>query len=210
MKKEILDKTGKKTGKSATLSDMVWALPMNRDLVTQAVNVYQFNQRKMTAETKTRGEVSGGGKKPWKQKGTGRARQGSIRSPLWRKGGIVFGPHLYKITKSLPKKMATLALKCVLSSRVEDMIIVDNIDAGKEKTTAAVVKMLAALGANKKKSLIVVSGNSKNIDNVRQGSRNIEKVKVLTPANVNIMDVLGSKCVILEPDAIKEIEERLS
>ena len=116
MKADMHDKTGKKMTKKADLSDVVWGAPPNEDLVAQAIYVYMHNQRKGTAHSKTRADVRGGGKKPWRQKGTGRARHGSIRSPLWVGGGVAFGPKSYKRTKRMPVKMQRSALRCVLSA----------------------------------------------------------------------------------------------
>lgn len=205
----MFDKNGKAVEAKVTLSDAVWAVPMNKDLVVQAVNVYLFNQRKFSADTKTRGEVSGGGRKPWKQKGTGRARQGSIRSPLWRGGGIVFGPHLHKVTKDLPKKMSRLAMKCVLSEKVgkSNVRFVEELSVPKEKSTAAMSKMLSTMKLENEKVMIVVGSKSDQI--VRKSAANLSSVKVTDAKNLNIGDLMKSKVLVIDANSVKEIEERL-
>ena len=153
--------------------------------------------------TKTRAEVRGGGRKPWRQKGTGRARQGSIRAPQWMKGGIALGPKPRSYKYAIPKKMRKLALKSVLTSKVEEkeLIVVDKLEL-KEIKTKEMVKVLNNL--NTKKALIVLS--EKNL-NVQASARNIENVKTTLVNTINVFDLLKYDNLVVTEDAIKKLEE---
>lgn len=186
------------------LSDSVFGVEVKPEVMHQVVVNYLANQRVGTASTKTRGEVRGGGRKPWRQKGTGRARHGSIRSPLWRKGGIVFGPKPRSYKYTLPKKLKRLALKSALSAKVRDneIIVVDKLTMDVPKTKE-MVKILTNLNANTK-SLIVL--DSPDI-NVVKSARNIPGVTTTTANTLNVYDILNHEKLIMTMDAVKRVEE---
>lgn len=211
MKVNTYTKTGKKSEKKVELIDSVWAVPMNEDLVAQVIYVFQNNQRKHTANVKTRGDVSGGGKKPWKQKHTGRARQGSIRSPLWVGGGVAFGPTGFKKTLKISQKMKDLSLKCLLSDKVksEDLLVMNEISADKAVKTKDMLEVLKSLGVAGEKVLLVHEGKTEEKENIRKGLKNIQKVKILDASNVCSFNVISVDKMILSEKAIKVFEERL-
>ncbi|MFN3979549.1 MAG: 50S ribosomal protein L4 [Caldilinea sp.] len=186
------------------LSDAVFAAPINTALMHQALMRQLANARLGTHDTKTRGEVSGGGKKPWRQKGTGRARQGSTRAPNWVGGGAVFGPTPRKYTKALPKKMQRSALRSALSVKAANgqVLVVDQVVIDEPKTKTA-VKMLSALGANEQSVLLVMA--EKNVP-VWRSLRNIPQVKSLQSGYLNIRDLLGHDLLLLTRDAVDSIE----
>lgn len=202
LKVDVLDMKGKKV-KDIELNENVFGVDVNDIVVHTALVNYLANQRQGTGSTKTRAEVRGGGRKPWRQKGTGRARQGSIRAPQWMKGGIALGPkpRLYKY--AIPKKMRKLALKSVLTSKVEEkeLIVVDKLEL-KEIKTKKMVKVLNNL--NTKKALIVLS--EKNL-NVQASARNIENVKTTLVNTINVFDLLKYDNLVVTEDAIKKLEE---
>ncbi|MEA3357649.1 MAG: 50S ribosomal protein L4 [Patescibacteria group bacterium] len=212
MKVDITDKKGKTTGDQISLDDSVWCVPMNKDLVSQAIQIYLDNQRKGTAHAKTRGEIRGGGKKPWSQKGTGRARHGSIRSPLWRKGGATFGPRSYKKIKRMPRKMARLALKCVLSEKVSNqkVIFLKEMKLEKLSKTQKVAGFLHSVGVLDDKVLIIVPELNKGTSMFRNGVRNLSKVWMKQVLDVNVYDTLGADKLIVFTKSVKELEKRLS
>ncbi len=187
-----------------TLSDAVFAADVNGAVLHAAVVRYLGNQRQGTQSTLTRTEVSGGGRKPWKQKGTGRARQGSTRSPQWTHGGVALGPkpRLYK-TK-LNKKVRRTAMISALSSKVAsgDMIVLDKIETSEFKTKI-MVKMLSAVGA-KKKSLVVLDENDLK---VRESLSNIPGVKVALYNTINVYDILNCDSFIVAKGAAEKIQE---
>lgn len=187
------------------LSDNVFAVPMNAGLLHQSVVRHLANQRLGTVNTKTRSEVSGGGRKPWRQKGTGRARAGSTRSPLWRHGGITFGPKARKFTKDMPRKMRRLAIKVALSEKVRqgDFTVLENLDLPAPKTKE-MTKVLSNLGATK--ALIVTAGPD---DNVERSARNIPGVETIEAAWLNVYDILGHERLIIARDAVARVEEVL-
>ena len=167
---------------------------------------YAAGQRAGTAHTKNRAEVSGGGKKPWKQKGTGRARAGSIRSPLWRGGGVTFGPKPRDYSTKMNRKERRLALRTAFSSRVADMIVVENF--GAELDRPKTKEVLAALerwgvGADEKVLLILKEVS----DNVNLSTRNIAKVKMIKATNLNVIDVLHANKLVVSKDALEQIQE---
>jgi len=186
------------------LADSVFGQEVKPEVMHQVVLNYLANQRLGTASTKTRGEVRGGGRKPWRQKGTGRARHGSIRSPLWIKGGIVFGPKPRSYKYKLPKKLKRVALKSALSAKVRDneIIVVDKLEIEQPKTKA-MVKILENLKADKK-SLIVME--TPNI-NVQRSARNIPGIKTITVDTINVYDILNHETLIMTLDAVKKVEE---
>jgi large subunit ribosomal protein L4 len=165
------------------------------------------NRRAGTHSTKTRAEVSGGGRKPWRQKGTGRARAGSIRSPLWRKGGIVFGPKPRSYRYSLPKKARRLALKSVLSAKVAEgnLIVLDSLHFDQPKTKS-MVNVLKALNVDNK-ALVVTAGKD---ENVIKSSRNIPGISPVEAARVNVYNVLNHEKMVITKDAVAKVEEVLA
>ena len=206
---DVLNQTGTKV-EEVELNKDVFGVKPNESVVYDAIQVYMSNCRQATAKTKKRDEVSGGGRKPWRQKGTGRARQGSIRSPQWRGGGIVFGPtgeQNFKIKQN--KKEARLALKSVLSEKVnnKDLVLLNEIKYEKPQTKA-VVEMLKTLNT-KNKTLFVVSEESVNYEALLSMS-NLQNVMVLFADEINVYDVVNSDSVVMTVDAMKSIEEVLA
>ena len=186
------------------LADSVFGIEPNADAMHLAVVSYLANQRQGTQSTLTRSEVSGGGAKPWRQKGTGRARQGSTRSPQWTHGGIALGPKPRKYKVELNKKVRRLAMKSALSAKVagEEMMVVNKVELEGIKTKA-IVEMLAKLKAAKK-TLIVTDG----VDEViYKSARNIEGVKVVTVNTLCVYDILNCDSFVVLKDAAKKIEE---
>jgi len=189
------------------LDDRVFGAPLNRALIYDAVKAYRMNQRLGTVSTKTRGEVSGSGRKLWKQKGTGRARIASIRSPLWKGGGATFGPKPRPWETRLPKKMRRSALCSVLSERVREgrVTVVDGFELGDHKTKGF-IGTLAALG-HERKTLVVDSAANRNLE---LSSRNVASVTLASGAAVNIYDVLSHDRLILSRAAVEALVERLA
>ena len=188
------------------LNDAIWAIEPNENAVFDAVIMQRASLRQGTSKVKNRHEVSGGGRKPWRQKGTGRARQGSIRSPQWRGGGIVFGPHPRSYSYTINKKVRRLAIKSVLSQRVLDnaLVVVDAFafDAPKTKAFA---QSLAALKVSEK-ALVVLDGD----DNAALAARNLPNVKVVAADGINVLDVVKYNKLILTQSALQKIEEALA
>jgi len=195
------------------LDAKVFAVKPNEALVHQAVVAQLANERQVLAHTKDRSEVRGGGKKPWRQKGTGRARQGSIRSPQWIGGGIVFGPlktrnFSLKINKKMKQKAMFMALSDKLASN--DLIVLDNLEMKESKTKAFDLiltnlekKVFAA--ENKKRSVLIVNDNN---EGVKRSGRNLTGVEILNVDNINIVDLLKYKKLIFTVDVVKKLEER--
>ena len=204
----VYDKTGKQTGEEIELMDYVFGVEFNEAVVHQAVVMQQANERQGTHATKTRGMVRGGGRKPWKQKGTGRARAGSVRSPLWVGGGTVFGPAPRSHAKDMPRKARRLAIRCALSAKVAEgaLVVVDNLTFDAPKTKDAVA-LLNGFEAVDKKALIITDGETENVE---KSSRNIEKVKALSNDCLNVYDILNAEKVLLAKDAVARIEEVLA
>lgn len=198
----LFNKEGQKVG-DIELADHVFGVEINENAVHQVVVALLANKRQGTQSAKTRAEVSGGGIKPWRQKGTGRARQGSTRSPQWTHGGIVFAPKPREYRISLPKSMRRVALKSALSSKVVDnsIIVLESLEFESPKTKD-VIKMLSAFEA--KKTLIVTSDTN---NNVYKSARNIEGVAVLPVNNLNVYDILKYEKFIITKDAVARIEE---
>ncbi len=204
----VYDKTGKQTGEEIELMDYVFGVEFNEAVVHQAVVMQQANERQGTHATKTRGMVRGGGRKPWKQKVTGRARAGSVRSPLWVGGGTVFGPAPRSHAKDMPRKARRLAIRCALSAKVAEgaLVVVDNLTFDAPKTKDAVA-LLNGFEAVDKKALIITDGENENVE---KSSRNIEKVKALSNDCLNVYDILNAEKVLLAKDAVARIEEVLA
>lgn len=200
---QVYSQEGRRTSK-LELADSVYGIVPNENAMHLAVVSYLAAQRQGTQSTLTRSEVSGGGAKPWRQKGTGRARQGSTRSPQWTHGGIALGPKPRKYKVNLNKKVRRLAMKSALSTKVaaNEMLVINKIEL-EEIKTKSIVTMLTKLGA-KKKSLIV----TENADEVvYKSARNIEGVKVATVNTLNVYDILNCDSFIVLKDAAKKIEE---
>ncbi len=199
----VFNATGKKVG-TMDLSEKVFGIVPNMSAVHLVVVNYLANQRQGTQSTLTRAEVSGGGKKPWRQKGTGRARQGSTRSPQWTHGGIALGPKPRTYGFSINKKVRKLAMFSVLSDKVanDEFTVVDNIEL-KEIKTKEMVKVLEALGKTKKTLIVLPEKN----DNIYKSARNIPGVKVSLVNTLNVYDILNCNKVIILKEAVEKLEE---
>lgn len=200
---KVVNMAGKEVGE-ITLSDVIFGAEVNEAVLHAAVRVFLMNQRQGTQSTLTRSEVSGGGKKPWRQKGTGRARQGSTRSPQWTHGGIALGPKPRDYRIDMNKKTKRVALYSALSAKVAagDLIVVDEIKCEGYKTKT-IVNMLNALGADKK-ALIVLD----EVDNlVIKSAANIPGVKTTLAHTVNVYDVLNANKFVVSKAAVAKLEE---
>ncbi|MBQ7474301.1 MAG: 50S ribosomal protein L4 [Clostridia bacterium] len=200
---KVVNMAGSEVGK-INLSDKVFAAPVNGAVLHAAVKNYLSNQRQGTQSTLTRTEVSGGGKKPWRQKGTGRARQGSTRAPQWTHGGVALGPKPRSYRTKLNRKVRRLAITGALSSKVaeNEMIVVDSI-ATEEYKTKTMVKMLSDVGAAKK-SLVVLPTRD---DKVYRSLSNIPGVVVAYPNTLNAYDILNCGSLVIAEDAARKLEE---
>ncbi len=199
---DVLNVKKEKVG-TVELRDDVFAVPVRKHLLHSAV-LWQLEKRRQgTRKTKGRSEVSGGGKKPWRQKGTGRARQGSTRSPQWRHGGIVFGPQPYEYEPKLPRRVRRAALASALSGKVRagELVVVDqfSLAAAKTKEAAGVLKTLEAA-----KALIVTAGEDSQLE---IAARNLPSAKVLRSEGLNVYDILRYEKVILTRDAVDQIHK---
>ena len=203
LKIDVYNMEGKKAG-DIELKEEIFGIIPNEEIVHSVIVNYLANQRQGTQSTKTRAEVSGGGKKPWRQKGTGRARQGSIRAPHWIKGGIALGPKPRSYKYRVNKKERRLAIKSVLSSRLqeEQLIVVDKVEF-KEIKTKQMVKALENLKVNEKALMILPEQNK----NVYMSARNIENLKTITVNTINIFDLLKYTKLILPVETVKKLEE---
>jgi len=189
------------------LNEAVFGIEPNKRVMTDAVLMQQASTRQGTHAVKTRSQVRGGGRKPWRQKGTGRARQGSIRAPHWVGGGVVFGPNTARNYKyNLPKKVRRLALKSALSSKVqnEEIVVLESLSFDEPKTKE-VVSMLQSLNADKK-VLIVTAGVD---ENVARSANNLQNVKVITAQDVNVLDLLSHDKLVITKDAAEAVGEVL-
>lgn len=202
---DVYQQTGTKNGTTEVKAE-VFGIEPNDHVVADAVIMQQASLRRGTHAVKNRSAVRGGGRKPWRQKGTGRARQGSIRAPQWRGGGVVFGPTPRSYAYKLPRKVARLALKSVLSQKVADqeMIVVDSLDFDKP-STKTFKQLLDKLEVKGRTLVVVESGN----DNAILSARNIDKVKAITVENVNVLDVINNQQMIVTQKALAKIEEAL-
>lgn len=194
---------GEQVGEIA-LADAVFGVEVNEAVMHQAVLTFLANRRLGAAATKTRAEVSGGGRKPWRQKGTGRARHGSIRSPIWKGGGVVFGPEPRSFRMSLQKKVRRLALKSALTSKTSNgsLIILDQLvmESPKTKEMAGILKNLKV----GRKVLLVLDGPQ---ESVIKSVRNIPGVKTLNARQLNVYDILNSESLVMTRDAAALVEE---
>ena len=202
-KVDVYDIKGKKVS-DVELAEAIFGIEPNEAIVHSVLVNYLANQRQGTQSTKTRAEVRGGGRKPWRQKGTGRARQGSIRAPQWVKGGIALGPKPRSYKYTVNKKERRLAIKSLLSSKVleKELTVVDKLELAEIKTKT-MVKALADLKVEVK-TLIVLPENNKN---VLMSARNIEGVKTITLNNINVFDLLKYNNLVLPLETVKKIEE---
>jgi large subunit ribosomal protein L4 len=202
----VYDRDGKESGQ-VELPEAIFNAPINEGVLHQAVRRQLANDRQGTHETKTRGEVSGGGKKPWKQKGTGRARQGSTRAPQWRHGGVVFGPHPHSYEQKMPRKQRRLALRSALSVKSQDdaVRVVEEIalEAPKTRVLARVFDQLGA-GA---RTLFVIPEHDLMLE---KSTRNLAGVKTILATNLNPTDVLTADTIVFTRSALTQIEEWLS
>src|SRR3954466_15143518 len=200
---DVFDRTGATVG-SVELSDELFAAPVNAAVLHQVVTAQLAGRRTGTSDTKTRGEIRGGGKKPYRQKGTGRARQGSISAPHYRGGGVVFGPHPRSYEQRLPRKMKKLALRGALTAKLGDnaIKIIDafGLDAIK---TRELVAVLAAVQANGR-VLVVAPGRDQHLD---LSARNLPKVDVILADSLNVVDLLRADVVLIEQPALARMEE---
>ena len=206
-KLELKNLNGEKV-KDIKLNDNVFGIEPNDVALHDAIVLYMASLRQGTHSTKTRAEVSGGGRKPWRQKGTGNARQGSIRAVQWRKGGIAFGPKPRDYSKKQNKKVRKLALKSALSYKAKDneIVILEDIKFETNKTKE-MVTLLDKLGLVNAKVLLVISELD---DNICLASRNLGNVKVVLPSEVNTYDVVNSDKMVITEDALKGLEEVLT
>ena len=202
-KVDVYDIKGKKVS-DVELAENIFGIEPNEAIVHSVLVNYLANQRQGTQSTKTRAEVSGGGRKPWRQKGTGRARQGSIRAPQWIKGGIALGPKPRSYKYRVNKKEKQLAIKSLLSSKVleNDLVVVDKFDF-KEIKTKTMVKALSDLKVEGKTLIILADKN----ENVLMSSRNIEGVKTILLNNITVFDLLKYNNLVLPLETVKKIEE---
>ena len=200
---DVYDITGKKVSE-IELNEEIFGIKPNKELVHAAVVNYLANQRQGTQSTKTRAEVRGGGRKPWRQKGTGRARQGSIRAPQWIKGGIALGPKPRSYRYTINKKERRIAIKSVLSSKVLEnaLTVVDKIAFDEIKTK----NMVTALNNLKVEGKTLIMLPEKN-ENVQKSARNIEGVKTILVNTINLYDLLKYNILVVTLDAVKKLEE---
>ena len=202
-KNNVINVKGEKVS-DITLNENVFGIKPNDAVLYDAITLAQASQRQGTADTKTRSEVSGGGRKPWRQKGTGRARQGSTRAPHWYHGGVVFGPHPRSYGKKMNRKERVLALKSALSYKVKEneIIILDELNV-KTPKTKDMIKLLNDIKAPKK-TLIVVDELT---DNLILATRNIPKVELLEASEINVLDIIGADGLVITKKAVEMIEE---
>ena len=200
---DVYDIKGKKVS-DIELAENVFGIEPNETIVHSVLVNYLANQRQGTQSTKTRAEVRGGGRKPWRQKGTGRARQGSIRAPQWIKGGIALGPKPRSYKYTVNKKERQLAIKSLLSSKVleKELTVVDKLELSEIKTKT-MVKALADLKVEGKTLIVLADKN----ENVLMSSRNIEGVKTILLNNINVFDLLKYNNLVLPLETVKKIEE---
>ena len=203
---DVYNLEGKKVS-TVDLKEEVFGIEPNENIVHSVLANYLANQRQGTQSTKTRAEVSGGGRKPWRQKGTGRARQGSIRAPQWIKGGIALGPKPRKYSYRVNRKEKRLAIRSVLSSKVleNNLVVLDKLAFDEIKTK----QMVNALAKNKVEGKALVMIAEKN-ENVEKSTRNIDNVKVTVVNTINVYDLLTHNKLIITKDAIAKVEEVLA
>ena len=202
---DVLDMSGKKVSE-IELSDAIFGIQPNERVMHAAVVNFLANQRQGTQSTKTRSEVSGGGRKPWRQKGTGHARQGSIRAPQWTHGGVALGPKPRDYSYRINKKLKRLAVLSALSAKAAagDMIVIDELACAEYKTKT-IVSMLAAIGAEKKALIVTPVADAKIV----KSAANIPGVKTTIATNLNTYDVVNANKFVISVDAAKKLEEVL-
>jgi large subunit ribosomal protein L4 len=204
MKVQVLDQSGKPV-RELKIPEEVFSYPVKEHLIYEAIVNYLANQRQGTASTRTRGEVSGGGRKPWRQKGTGRARAGSVRSPLWRHGGTVFGPKPRDYSYAIPRKARKNALKSALTAKLAEnqLLVIDEITIVQPKTkeTAAWLRNL------KIDSALII--DSRENENLFRSARNIPGVKAVNDEQLNVYDVLKYRWILISQRAFNSLVERL-
>ena len=208
MAKELLNTNGEKLG-DITLDKKVFGVEPNIHVMHLALRRQLNNARQGSACTKTRAEVAGGGRKPWKQKGTGRARAGSLRSPLFAGGGVIFGPKPRSFAFNMPQKARQLALRSALSARASQLVLVKDFSTIAEPKTKLMVAALKSLNVSGK-VLIIADIKAEENKNLALSARNIPSVKLLLPTNLNVKDLLEADYVVMTEAAVKEITERLS
>ena len=207
MSKEILSTNGEKLGE-ITLEKSVFGVEPNLHVMHLALRRQLNNARQGSACAKTRAEVAGGGRKPWKQKGTGRARAGSLRSPLFAGGGVVFGPKPRSYAFNMPQKARKLALKSALSSREEQLVVVKDFSTITDPKTKLMAEALKSLNVNGK-VLIIADLQAAENQHLELAARNIPSVKLILPSNLNVKDVLEADFVVITESAVNELTERL-
>ena len=207
MSKQLLSTNGESLGE-ITLSDKVFGVEPNMHVMHLALRRQLDNARQGSASAKTRAEVSGGGRKPWRQKGTGRARAGSNRSPLFVGGGVIFGPKPRSYSFSMPQKARQLALRSALSSRNEQVIVVKDFSGINEAKTKLMANALNSLNA-KGKVLIIADTNAAENKFLGLAGRNLPYVKMILPSNINVKDLLEADSIVMTEAAVNEITERL-
>ena len=198
--------TEKQKFSQQNVGEQEWETELNKDLLHQAGVRQYCNQRIGTAATKTRSEVRGGGRKPWKQKGTGRARAGSRRSPLWRGGGVTFGPQPRSYEKKLNRKMARKAFKIALSQRKEDMLVLEENVLNFNKTKAF-IQLLKDLEFNTGSSVLLITNYNENL---YLATRNLKQVQVISPKNVGVVELLRAEHILLVDSALPDLERRVA
>lgn len=206
--KTLLNIQGSQIG-DVNLEDAVFAVEPNVHVMHLALKRQLNNARQGSANSKTRSEVSGGGRKPWKQKGTGRARAGSIRSPLFAGGGVSFGPKPRSYETNLPQKARKLALRSALSAKVEAVTVVKDFSELTEAKTKAMAKILSDIKATGK-ILVIADLKAEENKNLELAARNIASVKLLYPTNLNVKDLIEADSIVMTENAVNEITERLA
>ncbi|MCX6730072.1 MAG: 50S ribosomal protein L4 [Candidatus Portnoybacteria bacterium] len=207
MKSDVYNLEGENIG-AMELPEDIFNVEINDDVIYQVVNAQIANSRQSIAHTKNRGDVSGGGKKPWRQKGTGRARHGSTRSPLWRGGGVTFGPRNEKnFSIKINKKIKQKALFMVLTSKIKDkeLIILDDLKI-KEPKTKLIANIILKIFKDKKKPSVLMAMSKKD-KNITVGSKNIYNLKTIFADSLNVLDLLSFKYLLLDKESIKVIEK---
>ncbi len=209
---KLLDKNGKESKNSADFDSSLLSVEPNKHLIYLAAVMQEANQRSAKAKCKTRSEVRGGGAKPWRQKGTGRARAGSSNSPLWRGGGVMFGPtgkenYTKKLTKKASKKAVLSALLQTVNAG--NLVAIESFDV-KEGKTKEVTQLFAILSLNNLSVLIVAVNAANNLELLKRASRNIANVRLINADRLNVLDILKADKVLITNKALKEAEERFS
>jgi large subunit ribosomal protein L4 len=203
---KVVDQTGASTGE-LELSDAIFGAPVNTAVMHQALIRQLANGRQGTSSTKTRSDVRGGGRKPWRQKGTGRARQGSTRAPHWEGGGVVFGPHPRSYRIDMPRKQRRLALRSALSAKAQDggLLVLEGFELEAPRTKA-VADLIRSVDAPRR--VLVVLGSHNEM--FEKSARNIPEVRLTLAGNLSVRDIIGADTVIVTRDAIEHIEEAFS